>query len=259
MIINRNRLLDDIATLAEFGAHDGGGITRRAYSPAYVEARDWLAHRMEDAGLAVRCDAVGNLIGRLGPGAGPAVLSGSHIDTVPGGGRLDGAYGVLAALECARTIHATKTGLAQALEVVAFVEEEGAFLNLLGSRAMAGEVTASEIEGAHGEDGTGLCDAMVRAGHDPARFAEAQRAPGEIAAYLELHIEQGPVLEAEALQIGIVEGIVAILGLDYDFTGEPGHAGTTPMTLRRDALKGAAAFISRAYAELAPNSAPRAA
>ncbi|MCZ6720074.1 MAG: Zn-dependent hydrolase [Proteobacteria bacterium] len=250
--ITADRLFEDLEALARFGASEGGGITRRAYAPAYQDASRWLCDRMDAAGLKARVDAVGNVIGRLGPDDGPAVLSGSHIDTVPNGGRYDGAYGVLAALECARTLKEQGAALDHALEVVAFVDEEGAYLNLLGSRAMTGALRADELSRARSEDGVTLLEAMRAAGLDPPRAPEAGRPPADFHCYVELHIEQGPVLERASVPIGIVEGIVGILEVDYTFRGEAGHAGTTPMDLRHDALRSAADFITRTYVKLPP-------
>src|SRR5205085_1481309 len=136
-LLDCQRLLADIDALARFGALENGGVDRPAFSPAYRAAIDWLTRRMQDAGLRVRQDAAGNLIGRIGPD-GPAIVCGSHVDSVPSGGILDGALGVLAGVECVRALRNADAKLQRALEVVAFADEEGAFLSLLGSRAMAG-------------------------------------------------------------------------------------------------------------------------
>ena len=245
-----DRLLRDLKELARIGAQPDGGITRRAFSSEYGEAVRWLVERMSEAGLVARVDAVGNVIGRFGPRDGPAVVSGSHIDTVPSGGWLDGAYGVVAALECARAMKEAGLTLKRAFEVVAFVDEEGAYFSLLGSRAFVGTLNAPQLEAAKDTSGFPLHSAMRQLGMDGARYAEARRAPGELTAYVELHIEQGPVLEQKKVQIGIVEGIVGILVVHYQFTGSADHAGTTPMSMRRDALRCAAEFITGAYETL---------
>jgi N-carbamoyl-L-amino-acid hydrolase len=214
---------------------------------------------MSQAGLVARVDAVGNVIGRLGPADGPAVVSGSHIDTVPFGGWLDGAYGVLSALECARAMKDAGVALKRAFEIVAFVDEEGAYLSLLGSRAFVGALGAPQLEAAKDASGLPLHNAMQQLGMDAARYAEARRAPEDLAGYVEVHIEQGPVLEQKKIQIGIVEGIVGILVAHYHFTGSADHAGTTPMGMRRDALRCAAEFITAAYDTLSERKpgAPR--
>lgn len=247
--IDLARLLDDLDSLARIGAQPSGGISRRAFSPEYDRAVHWLLGRMAQAGLAPHIDAVGNVIGRLGPKKGPAVISGSHIDTVPDGGRLDGAYGVLAGLECARALQEADMGLRHAFEVAAFVDEEGAYLGLLGSRAVVGALTIADITAASDLRGVPLDRAMRQSGLDPARFEAARRDPADILAYVELHIEQGPVLEQRQVQVGIVEGIVGILVAEYQFTGSADHAGTTPLELRRDALRCAAEFITAAYGQ----------
>ena len=239
-------MIDDLRDLARIGATDSGGITRRAFSRQYQEAAQWLANRMASSGLSVRTDAVGNVIGRLGPANGPVVLSGSHIDTVPEGGWLDGAYGVLAALECARVLGESRNSMRCAFEVAAFVDEEGAYVSLLGSRAMVGSLAFDELAAAEC-DGETLRSAMEACGLELARFPEAQRRRNDIAAYIELHIEQGPVLERQSAPIGIVEGIVGVLVTEFTFTGSADHAGTTPVEARRDALRAAAAFMTTYY------------
>jgi N-carbamoyl-L-amino-acid hydrolase len=242
--------MGDLRALGRIGRVPSGGLTRRTFSPEYGEAVRWLRELMTQAGLAARVDAVGNVIGRLGPQQGPAVISGSHIDTVPDGGWLDGAYGVLSAVECARALREADVALRHAFEVIALVDEEGAYLSLFGSRAITGAVTRDEISAARDLRGAPLGQAMLDFGLDPDRFENARRERSDLAAYVELHIEQGPVLERRQVQIGIVEGIVGILGAEYRFTGSADHAGTTPMDARRDALRCAAEFISTTYAQL---------
>jgi beta-ureidopropionase / N-carbamoyl-L-amino-acid hydrolase len=256
LAIDRSRLLQDLHDLARIGRQPSGGITRRTYTREYAEAVDWLIRRMGEAGLSPRVDAVGNVIGRLGAPGKPAVLCGSHIDTVPDGGWLDGSYGVLAGVECARVLQETSTAAARALEVAAFVDEEGAFLSLLGSRAMAGTLSASELESARSATGVRLHDQMRQAGLDPDAFEAAMRIDEDIVGYVELHIEQGPVLEHQRKQIGIVEGIAGILLTEYDFTGSADHAGTTPPEMRRDAFRGAAEFVAETYERMEGSSAP---
>jgi hydantoinase/carbamoylase family amidase len=243
------RLFADLEALAAFGRRAEGGWQRPAYSEIDRAAHDWLRGRMDEAGLATRFDGGGNLIGRLeadagaGTGVGGALVIGSHIDTVPGGGWLDGAYGVLAGLEVARRLSA-RGGRCRALEIVAFRDEEGRFGAFTGSRAMAGTLDLARLETARDAAGVSALAEFAACGLSPASFAAARRAPGEIAAYLELHIEQGPVLEAERGVIGVVTAIVGQARFSLRFDGRPDHAGTTPMGLRRDAFAAAAAFAS---------------
>ena len=173
------------------------------------------------------------------------VLTGSHIDTVPRGGPLDGALGVLAGLECLRTVAASGARPARALEVAAFTDEEGRFYGFFGSRAMTGSLDPGLAERLTDPTGLALPEAMRRAGFDLARAPEARRDPGEIAAYVELHIEQGPWLEAEDVPIGVVEGIVGIRRFRLTFVGQPDHAGTTPMDRRKDAFLTAAEYATK--------------
>jgi len=254
LAVDAERLLADLKALSAFGALEGGGMDRAPFSPAYRQAADWLVGRMAEAGLKPSTDAAGNIGCRLGPAVGPAVLCGSHIDTVPAGGWLDGALGVVAALECARTLREARTPLARALEVWSFTDEEGSFVSLLGSRAMTGALAPEELDSASGRGGESAAAAMRRFGLDPERVADAARSPSDIAAYLELHIEQGPVLEEAGLAIGAVTAIVGIETVCYTFTGAARHAGTTPFAARRDALRGAATAIADVYDQMSCNA-----
>lgn len=244
--INAARLRADIEALASIGRTSEGALARYAFSPAYEEARAWLKARMTKAGIAVRDDAAGNTIGRIGSDGAACVMAGSHIDTVPDGGPLDGALGVLAALEVARVIREAHIELSSAFECVAFIEEEGRFLGRMGSKAMAGVLDQGSVEDAVNPDGTKLTEAMRAAGFDPSAATQARRPAGDISAYVELHIEQGPVLEQLGVPIGVVEAIVATSHTRVTFEGEPDHAGTAPMDLRRDAFAGAAEYACRA-------------
>lgn len=247
--IDIRRLAKDVRSLSLFGRTAAGGINRPAYSDNYMEAAQWLSTAMTDVGLSVRVDAVGNIVGRIGP-EGPALLCGSHIDTVPDGGRYDGALGVLTALECVRVLQEAGHHFASPLEVIAFADEEGAYGSLLGSRAMTGALTLDEIERAIGPSGQRLAEAMRQAGFDAGRFATAVRPRSDYLGYIELHIEQGPVLEAGGQQIGVVTAIAGIGQADHIFTGSPDHAGTTPTPMRKDALRSAVDFVNRAFALL---------
>ena len=242
--IDLARLRGDIEALAAIGQDPAGGISRPAWSPAHEEGRGWLLGRLREAGLAARVDAAGNVLGRLGE-AMPVVMTGSHIDTVPRGGPLDGALGVLAGLECLRTVRAAGVRLSRALEVAAFTDEEGRFYGFFGSRALTGGLDQALAARLSDPTGLALPEAMRRAGFDLERASEARRPAGDIAAYVELHIEQGPWLEAEDLPIGVVEGIVGIRRFRLTFVGQPDHAGTTPMDRRRDAFFTAAEYATK--------------
>ncbi|MDB5452179.1 MAG: allantoate amidohydrolase [Caulobacteraceae bacterium] len=218
-------------------------LLRPFLTASHRAALDRLTDWMTEAGMAVRLDPIGNLIGRYegaAPGA-PALLIGSHIDTVPGGGRYDGALGVMLGVECVGWFAQRQRRLPFALEVIAFGDEEGSRFpaSMLCSRALADGMVPEALAVAD-EAGVTVAQALTAFGLDPARTSDATRKPGEILAFLEPHIEQGPVLEADGLSLGVVTGIAAQLRLKAKFTGVAGHAGTTPMRLRSDALAAAA-------------------
>jgi N-carbamoyl-L-amino-acid hydrolase len=200
---------------------------------------------MKEAGLATRVDQAGNTFGRLGDGS-PTVMTGSHIDTVPQGGHLDGALGVLAGLECLHTIRDARITTRLPLTVAAWSDEEGRYASLFGSRAFTGKLDPKLIADFRAADGERLVDAMARAGFDARQAPKAACDPRTVSAYVELHIEQGPHLEAARIPIGVVEGIVGIRRNRLTFIGEPDHAGTTPMARRKDAFLGAAEYALRA-------------
>jgi N-carbamoyl-L-amino-acid hydrolase len=244
--ISLARLKEHIETLSTFGRNaDGHGITRSCWSPAHEEARAWLLGRMKTAGLETRVDAAGNTFGVL-PGEGAAVLTGSHIDTVPEGGPLDGALGVLAGLECLQIIKEAGLSVRRPLAVVAWSDEEGRYGSLFGSRAFTGRLDLAQVPSLRALDGEPLVDAMARAGYDASRVAEARCDPRTLHAYIELHIEQGPHLDQARIPIGLVEGIVGIRRNRLTFIGEPDHAGTTPMARRKDAFLGACEYALKA-------------
>lgn len=246
LAISLPRLRSHIQTLSRFGRNpDGQGITRSCWSPAYEEARTWLIARMKDAGLETWVDPAGNTFGRLGAG-GAAVMTGSHIDTVPRGGPLDGALGVLAGLECLQTIGESGRRSRRPLTVVAWSDEEGRYGSLFGSRAFTGKLDVPAIPAMAAADGERLVDAMARAGFDALAAPKAKGDPKALAAYVELHIEQGPHLDAARIPIGLVEGIVGIRRYRLHWIGEPDHAGTTPMAWRKDAFLGAAEYALKA-------------
>ena len=243
--IDRNRLWDGIEDLARLTDPDRP-FTRRAFSPLYDKGREYLAERFRRAGLAVRIDAAGNLIGRregLVAGCAP-ILVGSHSDTVPDGGRFDGIAGVLTALEVAEALAEQGVSLRHPLEVVDFLAEEPSPYgpSCIGSRAMAGAL-APEMLDATAPDGSTLAEGIRRVGGDPNLLADCRRQPGDIAGFFELHIEQGPALEADGIPVGIVTDIVGITRIEVSVLGQPAHSGTTPMAMRRDALAGASRIV----------------
>ncbi|MQA85843.1 MAG: hydantoinase/carbamoylase family amidase [Streptosporangiales bacterium] len=244
--VDGERLWRDLEKLATFGAEEaGGGVTRPAWSRGYLDAERWLVAQFEDAGLSVRIDAARNVWGRWEEGKLPAIVAGSHIDSVPSGGAFDGCLGVLGALEAVRALRRGGHRPDRQIWIVAWTEEEGsAFGNaLFGSRAFVGELdleAALERTNAAGET---LAQAMGRIRHDSAAPPGLPRLPdglGDLAAYLELHVEQGPLLERDGVPVGVVTDIVGLRGARLRFTGQANHAGTTPMDARRDAGVGAA-------------------
>ncbi|MEA2857296.1 MAG: beta-ureidopropionase / N-carbamoyl-L-amino-acid hydrolase [Methylobacteriaceae bacterium] len=241
--VNQDRLWEDLMTLAEITESDRP-YTRRSFTPMFLKGRDWIKARFEAAGLATRIDTAGNLIGRRAgarPGKGTIVI-GSHSDTVPSGGRFDGTAGVMAGLEVARALQEAGHDLDHDLEIIdCLAEEVSAFgISCVGSRAIAGGLTDAMLS-YQGPGGERLAQAIVRVGGDPQRLAEAKRS--DIAAFLELHIEQGPVLETEHIDVGVVQTIAGITRLELTITGRADHAGTTPFDLRSDALIAAARAI----------------
>ncbi|WP_265556180.1 Zn-dependent hydrolase [Serratia grimesii] len=225
--------------------------TRRAFTPLFSEARIWLAEQMQLAGLTVTLDEAGNLIGRragLRNDLAPLV-TGSHCDTVVGGGRYDGIIGVLAGIEIAHSLHQQTIALQHPFEVIDFLSEEPSDygISCVGSRALSGELDSGMLA-AKNAQGETLAEAMARIGAQPEKLTQPLRLPGGTAAYLELHIEQGPVLEHQRLPIGVVTHIVGIRRVLVTVVGQPDHSGTTPMDIRRDALVGAAHVIEQAHA-----------
>jgi hydantoinase/carbamoylase family amidase len=235
-------LHDAIARLAEFNDDPAaGGITREVFTPTYAAALDYVAGLMRDAGLATRVDAFGNLFGRWAgrdPDA-PAILTGSHVDTTLNAGRYDGVVGVLGAIAAIRALRDEGVEPQRSLEVVAFAGEEPRFgTGCIGSRAVMGDLDRADLDRLTDRDGTSLAAALTQAGLDPDRIAEARL--GAVHAFVELHIEQGTVLETNGEPIGVVEAIAAPHDFRVTLRGAATHAGATPMHLRRDALTGAA-------------------
>jgi len=254
--INGERLISDLRDLAEIGGTPDGGVNRPALSDADLAARDWFAQRATEAGLEVRRDGAGNISAVL-PAADPAarsVLFGSHLDTVPFGGRYDGALGVVAALEVLRTVREAGLRLPVHLEAVSFTDEEGTWLSLFGSRAAAGELTAEELAQPRGMAAE-FNRRLEAAGLTREGILAARRDPAAVKAWVEVHIEQGTRLEDSGTDIGVVTGIVGIASYWLTFVGRADHAGTTPMNRRLDALLGVAEFLRQAR-ELIANRFP---
>jgi hydantoinase/carbamoylase family amidase len=233
-------LHDRIAELAGFNDDPGaGGITREVYTPTYAAALERVAEWMRETGLQTRLDAVGNLYGRRegsDPGA-PAVLTGSHVDTTLNAGRYDGVIGVLGAIEALSSLRHMR----RPIDVVAWAGEEPRFgTGCVGSRVAAGELTRDDLDRLRDREGVTMAAALREAGFDPDRLGEALIDPESVHALVELHIEQGIVLETGGEQIGVVTAIAAPHDFRLTLRGAATHAGATPMDLRRDALAGAA-------------------
>lgn len=242
------RLAARLSAIAAIGLTPEGGSCRPGYSPAEKQAKDLVCQWMREAGLFVARDAAGNCFGRL-PGrsnARPAVMCGSHVDSVPNGGHFDGVLGVLLALEAAEMWKATGFVPERGYEVVVFSEEEGSSFNVgcVGSSAIVGGAAIAELASVTDQEGRSFASAVEDVGLSLDRFPEAKRDLSGIAAFVEVHIEQGRVLERAGLPVGIVSGIVGLVCLDITLTGEAGHAGTTPMRFRRDALVAASRIIA---------------
>lgn len=258
-VVSGKRISADLKELAEIGRSDDGGVYRMAFSEADMEGKDWLEAKMQEAGLETSRDGACNVIGRLrgrDPDA-PALLIGSHIDTVPCAGILDGTLGVLTGLECLRVLKQREQVPSCDIELIAFSDEEGRFGGMFGSQALAGQITPDTIHSATDPGGERLEDAMKALGLDPWEALQARRDPQSIGGYLELHIEQGPVLNKAEEQVGVVEAITGLFKWTITFSGEPNHAGTTPMPMRRDAFMGVADFAHEVPRILDENGSDR--
>lgn len=256
--INFKRLQDDIDTLSSIGVGEDHGLYRMAFTEADLQAREWLKSRIKDAGLDVYIDEAANLHARHEwDGERPSVITGSHIDTVPSAGALDGALGVMVGLECLRCIKEQNLPIAYPLECIAFSDEEGRFGGMMGSQAISGQLTPEVIYNASDLDGFMLCSVMESLGYPAQKILRAKRQPESIKAYVELHIEQGPVLDQQGVPIGLVEAIAGLLRWNVQLIGEANHAGTTPMNMRRDALKGFAEVAANVDRVLEEYGSPR--
>ena len=232
------RLEQRLRELSRFGRNPEGGVSRVAFSEADVAARDYVAGLMREAGLTVRIDAAGNLIGRT-EGRNPelpVIMFGSHIDSVPSGGNFDGDVGVIGAIECVQLLEEQSVTTRHPLEVIVFSDEEG---GLTGSRALIGDLSDDALA-VVSHSGMTIGDGIRAIGGDPDRLDEARYAPEAVAAFIELHIEQGSILDNTDVDIGVVEGIVGIEWWNAVIEGTANHAGTTPMDKRQDAMVAAA-------------------
>ncbi|MFS0861883.1 M20 family metallo-hydrolase [Fredinandcohnia sp. 179-A 10B2 NHS] len=246
LTINKERLEKRITELSKIGKIGETGVCRLTLSKEDRQAVEKVKSWMEEAGLSARIDHFGNLIGRLegsNPEA-PILMLGSHIDSQPYGGRFDGTIGVLGALEVVQTMIENNITPSRPIEVIAFSDEEGCRFNkgLFGVRGILGKLEEGELERTD-KDGISRREALLEFGCDPTKFEESEYQKGSIGAFLEMHIEQGPVLENKDKPVGIVTGISGPLWLSVELEGFAGHAGSVPMPMRRDALVGAAKII----------------
>ena len=251
--IDAARLLADLKRLAEFGRYETG-VDRPTYSEVDLASRHWLAGKYAEAGLEPVIDGIGNVFGRAS-GATRRLLVGSHSETQPKGGWLDGALGVVYALELARAFAADPELKGLGIETVAWADEEGHYGNMLGSRSFTGRLSEAEIDAAKSRDGVSLREALARAG-----FAGKPRIavdPARYLGYLEAHIEQGDTLDSTGLRIGVVEGIVGIWNWRVVLTGQQNHAGTTQMARRKDAGVAMVRLATQIHDRFATIAGPR--
>ena len=243
--VNPGRIESRIRELAQFGKTSEGGVSRVAFSDEDIQGRSYVIGLMREAGLEVSVDAAGNIIGkRPGARSGLApIMFGSHIDSVPHGGIYDGALGVIGAIECILALAENKITTRHPLEVVVFSDEEG---GLVGSRALIGELRETALEVVSYSSKT-IRDGIRVIGGDPSRLSDVILKKGDVAAFVELHIEQGSVLEEEEVEIGVVEGIVGIQWWDVTIEGFANHAGTTPMNRRKDSLLAASRLVQAVH------------
>ena len=236
--VDSDRIETRIAELSRFGQNADGGVDRVAFSDADKAGREYVIGLMREAGLTVRVDTAGNIIGRRDGTESdlPIIMFGSHIDSVPGGGNYDGDVGVIGAIEVAQVLHENDMTTRHPLEVIVFSDEEG---GLIGSQAMVGHLSDEALD-VMSHSGKTIGEGIRFIGGDPDRLDHARYDVGDLAAFIELHIEQGAILDEENIDIGVVEGIVGIKWWDVIIEGFANHAGTTPMDRRRDALLAAA-------------------
>ncbi|MGM0603562.1 MAG: M20 family metallo-hydrolase [Bacillota bacterium] len=249
MLTNLKRIKNDIETLSQFNSSPGKGLTRFSLTEADRGARDYLKNELKKIGLKVYEDPAGSIVGRReGADKGaPAVMIGSHFDSVKNGGNFDGPAGVVMALEIMRVLEENNVKTKHPVEFIAMIEEEGGRFGsgVFGSRAMAGRVSYEDLVNNKDADGISMAEAFKDFGFDPKKIEEAKRDPEELKAFIELHIEQGPVLEKEGRDLGLVDFIVGINQIRIKVKGRPDHAGTTPMDMRKDALSSASEVIAQ--------------
>ena len=241
-----DRVMGEIRELAKYGSVGQDAVTRLAFTDEDVAAREYVMLRMKNAGLDVSIDTFGNIFGkREGRRTSPSVMVGSHIDGPPMGGMYDGNIGVLGGIECARMFNELDLETEYPIEVVVLAAEhlDRFGLGCLGSRALAGKLKQSDLVSLTDQDNVTLWDALENCGLDPAGLATAERSKDDILAYLELHIEQGPVLEKQGQKIGVVTAISGPTRIEAKVVGETNHSGGTPMRMRRDALAAAAEIV----------------
>ncbi len=253
--INEERLLSDLNELAQIGATADGGLHRPALTEQDIAARAWFQRKIAEAGLDYAMDGAGNQSAILlsDPPSEKRILAGSHLDSVPNGGRYDGALGVLVAFEALRTLKENGIAPAITLEAVNFTDEESAIMGLMGSKAVVGQLTMADFERSR-VDVDELTRRFSAVGITRESMLAATR--DDVLAWVELHIEQGTRLESSGVDIGVVNAIVGIRSIHVSFRGEAAHAGTMPMDLRRDALWGAATFVLRAREHVMRNYSP---
>lgn len=249
--VNAQRLKSRLEQLAAIGRQQDYGIYRMAFTDGDMQGRAWFKNEIKQAGLHVYEDGAANIHARLNwRDDVPSVMTGSHLDTVPGAGHLDGAMGVLVALECLHTMKEKNIQTQYPLEAVAFSDEEGRFGGMFGSQALTGKLTPEAIHNAVDLNGVSITQAMQAQGLNAMDALHARRSPESIHAFVEMHIEQGPVLDQLNYRIGIVEGIVGLFRWDVNLKGLANHAGTTPMNMRNDAFSGLAEFATQISAVL---------
>lgn len=241
--VNSQRLTARLEQLSGIGRKPDYGIYRMAFSEGDMRGREWLKQEIQQAGLVLYQDGAANIHGRLNWREDvPSVVMGSHLDTVPGAGHLDGALGVLVALECLQIFKEQGIKTRYPLEAIAFTDEEGRFGGMFGSQALAGKLTPESIYNAVDLDGVSITEAMRQRGLNAMDALHARRSPASIHAFVEMHIEQGPLLDQLDYPVGIVDGIVGLFRWEITLKGVANHAGTTPMTMRKDAFLGLAEF-----------------
>ncbi len=241
--VNIDRLKNTLIELSHIGFNEEDkGVYRLGFTSEDMRGRRWFMELLEQEGFAPFMDGAGNVYGRYGPQTGPTVTLGSHLDTVPAGGMFDGALGVIAGLEVLRVCKEHEIELDRPIEVVGTSEEEGRYGGMLGAQAISGQLTPEFLMKAHDADGNTLVDAMEAAGFDPMQALDARRAPESMRAFLELHVEQGPVLEKLRRSIGVVDSIAGVFKWIIHLKGKADHAGTSPMNMRSDAFMGLADF-----------------